>query len=73
VNAALTIGAARIAQLCGVSRQAVYGWLARGHLPVDAALRVEAACGVNAEQLVEPTVAQLLRDRRPADNAQSGD
>ncbi len=65
MNAPLTnLPAARVAQLCGVSRQAVYGWFSRGHYPVEAALRVEAAWGVNAEQLVAPEVAQLLRGRR---------
>lgn len=54
---------ARVAEICGITRKAVYGWIARGRLPrteytgeTDYAKQLEEATNgaVTAEELLNP-------------------
>lgn len=42
---ALADGVANLAQACGVSAQAVYKWIKKGHPPTDRCAAVEKAVG----------------------------
>ena len=49
-----------LADLLGVSRQAVQQWVRKGYVPSRRALEIEAQTGVDRRALVDPRLVDLL-------------
>lgn len=50
-----------LANLLGVTQQAVGKWLARGYAPAHRVVEIEQGTGVPREELINPRLADLLR------------
>lgn len=53
-------GQKQLADLLGVSRQAVQNFVRRGYVPTGRAIEVEAQTGVDRKRLVDPRLVGLL-------------
>jgi DNA-binding transcriptional regulator YdaS (Cro superfamily) len=50
----------KLAQLMGVSQQAISAWLRRGYVPVQRAAEIEFFTGVHRHSLIKPRLRDLL-------------
>jgi DNA-binding transcriptional regulator YdaS (Cro superfamily) len=61
VRAAAAVGGqVKLAELLGVTQQAVSQWVVRGYPPQDRVIEIEHHTGVPRAQLVDPRTAELL-------------
>lgn len=51
----------RLAELVGVSQQAVSKWVAQGYVPTDRVVEVEQLTGVARARLINPALVDLLQ------------
>jgi len=56
-------GAKPLAEYLGISTQAVYLWLSKGHVSAARALELEGLYGVSRLELVRPELAAILKRR----------
>lgn len=51
----------KMAEMVGVSQQAVSKWVAQGYVPTDRVVEVEQLTGVARARLVKPALVDLLQ------------
>ena len=52
----------RLAEILGVSQQAISQWVARGYAPASRVVEVEAQLGVPRADLIQPSLRDLIAD-----------